>query len=558
MKHALLWLCFIVLSGCSTYQQDVQAGLELAKEGQWQEAEAKFSDALDNPHDQLLYYLEVGTLAQNQGDYERSNQLLEQADKLSDTFFRRSFENRAWALLSNPRQANYQGNGIERVYISYLKSLNYLALAKQAQTRQEAIRLQDAALVEVRRIEIKLNEIGAQTPSYADLEAKQNQAFYLKALNWLAGFYTGGRDWDQYLYRDDAWGRYLEGVQYEIQGELDDARISYQAAAKLYEDGYAKQYSLSDVTSQRAWLDTIRMMQKTGWSSDDINRLRDEKLSEESLQQLDAYQDNSAELVVLEHQGFIQHRDEMTLILQAEPYSYSLVLQPLHGGGNIEENDAFRWFTMVYADINPLNLIANYKAGGFWGSYTGLFTKRVILGRGIWRQLEQAKADNLLAQQPIRLTVPYYRRFTLDKQQVQLKILNLASETTTQTQQSITMTSLSDIAFQQQLAVAQRDIYESLLRELVRSWLAYQAASQVEDQATSLILNLVGQVAVFASSAADTRNWLTLPAQIRLTRTPLPPGEYQPTYQVNNKVFKMGTISLSENQTELWNLRNPN
>lgn len=551
MRKALLWFLVAMLSGCATYKQSIDEGLNLAKEGNWAQAESTLEPVLNNPQDQLLYYLEIGTLAQNQGDFERSNDLLEQAEALSDTFLKDSFSNRSWALLSNPRQSNYRGNGLERVYISYLKSLNYLALAEQAKNPTDKLKLQDAALVEVRRIDIKLNEIRAQNPSYQDLDDKNNQAFYLKALNWLGDFYTGGRDTDKFLYRDDAWARYMEGLQYENSQEFDDARISYQKAAELYEAGYAKQYALSDLTAERAWLDTIRMMQKGGFSQDEIDKKITEKLSSSMQSTLQKYQDKSAELVVLEHQGFIPHKEEMTLLLYADPRAYSLVLEPLHGGGRMEENDAFRWFTMVYADINPLNLIANYKAGGAWGSFSGVFTKRVILGRSIWQQLRAAKVDALLTRQTIRVTVPYYSRFKLNNSQPVLEVNNA------RTSQSVRMTSLADIAFQEQLAQAQRDIYEGLIRELLRSWLAYQVAVNVEDDGASLLLGLIGQVAVFASSAADTRNWLTLPAQIRLTREPLPPGNYSPNYRVNEKQFSLGEVSLEANKIKIWNLRNP-
>jgi hypothetical protein len=552
VKKALLWFFFITLSGCATYKQSIDEGLNLAKIGDWEKAESTLAPVLDNPQDQLLYYLEIGTLAQNQGDFKRSNDLLEHAETLSDTFLQDSFSNRSWALLSNPRQGNYRGSGLERVYISYLKSLNYLALAEQAKTPTEKLKLQDAALVEVRRIDIKLNEIRAQNPSYQDLDSQKNQAFYLKALNWLGDFYTGGRDTDKFLYRDDAWGRYMEGLQYENSQEFDDARISYQKAAELYEAGYAKQYALSDLTAERAWLDAIRMMQKGGFSQDEIQRKVQDKLSPIMQDTLKKYQKNSAELVVLEHQGFIPDKSEMTLLLYADPRAYSLVLEPLHGGGRVEDNDAFRWFTMAYADINPLNLIANYKAGGAWGTFAGVFTKRVILGRPVWQQLQAVKIDTLLTRQPIRVTVPFYRRFTLDHNQ---PTLSLNGSNTTQ---SLRMTSLADIAFQEQLALAQRDIYEGLIRELLRSWLAYQVAANVQDDSASLILGLIGQVAVFASSAADTRNWLTLPAQIRLTREPLPPGEYSPNYRVSNKQFSLDKVSLEANKIKIWNLRNPN
>ena len=543
-----------VLSGCATYQQDVEAGLSLAKAGEWKEAEEPFEDALSNKQDSLLYYMEIGALAQNQGDYKRSNTLLEQAEKLSDTFFQNTFTNRSWALLSNPRQSDYRGSGLERVYISYLKSLNYLALAEQEKNPAKKRQLNDAALVEVRRIDIKLNEIRAQNPSYQDLNAKENQAFYMKALSWLGDFYTGGRDTDRFLYRDDAWARYLAGLQYEIDGEYDDARISYEKAANLYEDGYAKQYALPNTTADRAWLDVIRMMQKGGFSQSEIQQKTDKKLSTDMQKTLAQYNQGNAELVVLEHQGFIPDKSEMTLLLYADPQAYSLVLEPLHGGGSLEANDSFRWFTMVYADINPLNLIANYKAGGAWGTFSGIFTKRVILGRPVWQQLYDAKIDRLLTEQTIRVTVSYYQRFTLDQHQ---PILEVNSPSIAPFNNTIQMTSLADIAFQEQLAQAQRDIYEGLVRELLRSWLAYQASSSIQDQNVALLLNLIGQVAVFASSAADTRNWLTLPAQVRLTREPLPAGDYNPEYKVNKKTFSLGKVSLESNEIKLWNLRNP-
>nr|WP_211172754.1 hypothetical protein [Marinomonas sp. UCMA 3892] len=544
-------ICF--LAGCATYKQDIDAGLSLAKKGEWKEAEGKLEGALDSSQDKLLYYMEIGALAQNQGEFERSNDLLEQAERLSDTFLPENFSNRSWALLSNPRQSDYRGNGIERVYISYLKSMNYIALAEKENNTIKKRELNDAALVEMRRIDIKLNEIRAQTPSYQDLNAKENQAFYMKALSWLGDFYSGGRDTDKFLYRDDAWARYMEGLQYEMNGEIDDARISYEKAANLYEDGYAKQYDLSSTTADRAWLDAIRMMQKGGFSQSEIEEKIKAKLSPAMQETLKQYHKGDAELVVLEHQGFIPDKKEMTVLLYADPRAYSLVLQPLHGGGNAEENDAFRWFTMTYADINPLNLIANYKAGGAWGTFSGIFTKRVILGKAAWKQLSDVKIDKLLTEQSIRVTVPYYGRFTLDQHQPTLQM----NSSTATINNSLRMTSLADIAFQEQLAQAQRDIYEGLVRELLRSWLAYQVSSNVQDQNAALILNLIGQVAVFASSAADTRNWLTLPAQVRLTREPLAPGEYTPDYTVNNKTFSLGKVNLEANKIKLWNLRNP-
>ncbi|OUR67055.1 hypothetical protein A9Q77_10675, partial [Marinomonas sp. 42_23_T18] len=171
----LALLSVLFLSGCATYNQDINDGLELAHQGQWQEAEEVINDALDSSQNHLLRLLEAGALAQYQGDYERSNQLLEQAEKLSDTFLEESISSRSWSLLANPMQGDFQPSGFERVYINFFKSLNYLALSEQSTNRHQRQNLLDSALVEARRIDIKLNEIAAITPSYDDIDG-DNQA----------------------------------------------------------------------------------------------------------------------------------------------------------------------------------------------------------------------------------------------------------------------------------------------------------------------------------------------------------------------------------------------
>ncbi|TDO97915.1 hypothetical protein [Marinomonas balearica] len=552
MKFVVLCLISVILSGCATYRNDIDEGLTLAHEGNWKAAESSMDEALNSSQDQLLFYLEKGALAQYQKDYERSNELLEEAEKISDTFFSTSYSNRAWALLTNPRQSDYRGNGLERVYISYLKSLNYLALSEQATSSSKKQQLMDASLVEARRIDLKLNEIAAQSISYEDLDAKEDQAFYMKAIEWLGNFYQGGRSSDQYEYREDAWARYLEGIQYEKSKEYDDARISYESAAKLYEAGYAKQYDLTPDAATRAWLDAIRMMQKGGWSRSEVTEAIDAHLTPPYKTLLEEYKKHDAEIVVLEHQGFVPAKKEMSLMLFADPAAYSLVLEPLHGGGRIEENDAFRWFTMVYSDATPLGLIANYKAGGAWRAVDGLFNKRVILGRPVWSQLSATGLDGMLMEQPLRITVPYYSRFSLDQSKTGVSAGTFTDD------HSLTMTSLADIYLQNQLKTAQRDIYESLIREMIRGWLAYQVQSNIDDQGASMLIGLVSKVAVFISSAADTRNWLTLPAQVRLTRMPIDSGNYSLSYNVGDTTFDMPETSITTDDLVIWNIRNPN
>lgn len=554
-KRFFVVFLVILLSGCATYNQDITTGLSFAEKGQWQEAEKVIDEVLDSKQDTLLKLLEKGALAQYQGDYARSNQILEQAEKLSDTFLEQSFSNRSFALLTNERQKNYTATSFERIYINFFKSLNYLALAEQASSRQSRQSLLDSALVEARRIDLKLNEISALTPSYDDVNGEK--PVYKKALNWLSGFYTGGIKTEDFVYRDDAWGRYIQGLQYELSGEYDDARIAYQQAASLYDAGYSKQYALSKDATQRAWLDTIRMMKKAGGWESEYPTLIKQKLSEEYQALLRTYETKSAELVILEEQGFVPARKEMNLMLYASPRDYSLVLEPVFSGTRQDANNASRWFSMVYADTNILNLLANYKAGGAWSSIAGVFTKRIILGRGVWQQLSSLSIDKMLYESPVRIAVPYYDPFVPSNDQGNLVRLS-AGKQDALVSSGIRMTSIADIAIQEQLSHAHRDIYEALIKELVRNQLAYQVAQQIEDPTANLLAGLIGQVAVFASVASDTRSWLTLPAQVRLVRQPVEAGEQSFSYQIQGETFKSDTMNIEKNGVKVWNIRNPN
>ena len=551
----LALLSVLFLSGCATYNQGISDSRDLAKQGQWHEAEEIISETLDSSQDHLLRLLEKGALAQYQGDYERSNQLLEQAERLSDTFLEESISSRSWALLANPMQGDFQPTGFERVYINFFKSLNYLALAEQAKSRQERQSLLDAALVESRRIDLKLNEIAALNPSYEDIDGA-NKAFLSKAVDWLSGFYTGGINSDDYVYRDDAWARYMEGLQYEISGEYDDARIAYQASANLYDKGYTKQYNLPKDAGQRAWLDTIRMMKKAGGWQSEYPSLAKEKLNKKYQALLADYDKKPAEIIVLEEQGFVPERKELNLMLYASPQSYSLVLEPLYTGTHQDANNASRWFSMVYADQGLLNLFANYQAGGAWNTFAGVFTKRIILGNAGWRSLRSVGIDKMLSEAPVRIAVPYYDPVVLDSTKTKLSS-SLATSGASK-HNSVRMTSLADITMQVQLSQASRDIYETLLRELLRNYLAYKVSSEVQDETASLLLGFVGKIAVLASASSETRNWSTLPAQIRLTRQAADTGLQSLNYQTNGRNFTLDPFELNKNQIKVWNIRNPN
>jgi hypothetical protein len=80
----------------------------------------------------------------------------------------------------------------------------------------------------------------------------------------------------------------------------------------------------------------------------------------------------------------------------------------------------------------------------------------------------------------------------------------------------------------------------------------------VQDETASLLLGFVGKIAVLASASSETRNWSTLPAQIRLTRQAADTGLQSLNYQTNGRNFTLDPFELNKNQIKVWNIRNPN
>jgi hypothetical protein len=146
--------------------------------------------------DRLLFLMEKGNLMRLAGRYEAAEELLLEADLLSDVQRGTSVGEEAGALLTSDASRPFRGADYESVFINYC-----LASCFAAQGRVED------ALVECRRLTEKLNVFNQ---SYK----KDNR------------------------YRDDALARYLTGALYEASGDLDDALVAYRNSLRVYEEGY--------------------------------------------------------------------------------------------------------------------------------------------------------------------------------------------------------------------------------------------------------------------------------------------------------------------------------
>ncbi len=219
----ILFVFVCLLSGCATYYQRNLAFQEAFYEGNFKRAEKlldKNRKAATN-RNRLLFFLQKGVVLQMQGAYAESNQYLEQAYYFTQDY-RTHYLRKAASLLTNPSVTAYRGEDHEVVLLHYYKAMNYLMLREP-----------DKALVEIRRIDIKL------------------RALELK--------YEGSH----YRYTRDAFLQNLMGLAYEANGEMNDAFIAYRNSYESYENLYAVEYGVA--CPEQLKKDLVRSAGKLGF-----------------------------------------------------------------------------------------------------------------------------------------------------------------------------------------------------------------------------------------------------------------------------------------------------
>ena len=204
---ALLVYSF-VLTGCATYGAGIDGAIKQVQNENYSGAESSFKRALSpTGNDRLLYHLELALVKQLEGDYESSNQLLEQAERIAEELETISLSKSLMVMMSNPRKGTYGGADFEKIYINYFKAINYFALAEQAESTSQYLTALDGARVESRRLVMRLNEINDRKGNYS---AEDEDAQTFRSLLKLFDTLLRGNliDLDSLKYRDDAMAHY--------------------------------------------------------------------------------------------------------------------------------------------------------------------------------------------------------------------------------------------------------------------------------------------------------------------------------------------------------------
>ena len=166
---------------------------------------AAASDYLENhkkkygSNRELLFLLDSAMINMLCGNYEKSNENFHRAEALTEELWTKSITKESAAFLLNDYTVPYSGEDFEKALINLFSAINYLKLGQF-----------DDSLVEVRRLDSVLTMLN-------DQYSKKN------------------------IYKEDAFGRYLSGIIYEADNNLNDAYIDYYKAFHTFQD-YEEKY----------------------------------------------------------------------------------------------------------------------------------------------------------------------------------------------------------------------------------------------------------------------------------------------------------------------------
>ncbi|MCP3659192.1 MAG: hypothetical protein GY830_02285 [Bacteroidetes bacterium] len=211
----------------------------------------------------LLYYLDKGYFAHLAGDYSISNEAFKEAKKLYDDYFTKSVSNAAASMAVNDKIQPYYGETFEISMLYFFKILNYLKL-NQA----------ESAAVEARAVN-----------------------HYLKTLT--------NNNWSKKVYKDDAFLQYITGLVYEINGETNNAFISYRKALYLYKN--SRFFNI--VAPQDLYDATINMGKQLGFNSEIRTLKKDFKKQAKNY----TPKNKNSELIIFHYNGLVPHKIANTI-----------------------------------------------------------------------------------------------------------------------------------------------------------------------------------------------------------------------------------------------------
>jgi len=215
----------VSLTSCATYYQANQTFNQEFESGNLKSAlatlQANTKEA--NSKREFLYYVNNGLVLSMMSRYEESNAYLEKAFLFGEDY-RKNYLNEVASYLTNPNVTTYRGEDHEHLMLLYYKAINYLKLGDT-----------ESALIECRRVNIRLQQL-------SDRYQNENK------------------------FQRDAFIHTLMGLIYEADKDYNNAFIAYRNAVAIYEEDYARLFSIAIPDQLKA--DLLRTAWLSGFTSE--------------------------------------------------------------------------------------------------------------------------------------------------------------------------------------------------------------------------------------------------------------------------------------------------
>ncbi len=459
------WLLVPFLFSCATYNRSMSDYYANLKEHNYDNAlhSLEKNKLIKKNRNALLYNLEMGKLYFLKNDAQKSNFYFNRADGMIESNSK-SFGDIAAANLLNPMQQAYRGEDFEQFMVHYYKALNYASLGQM-----------EDAVVEARRITLSTN--------------KQNDKFNKK----------------ENRYSNDAFALNLQGMIYEMAGDVNNAFIAYRNAADIYLKANNDYYGVK--MPKQLQSDLLRTATAMGFTGEGQ---RYEKLFNVG------YKENNtvnSQLILFIEEGQAPVKEEKNFLLTA-------------GSNGIN--------SFNYIGANGLQSNFNFNASAY-----GITENKLTSLRAFRLALPTYNVQYL---QPAAITINNNGVF------YNLQLAQNLNSTATNILQERFVTEMAN-ALARQLSKklvekGTQSIAESIAKNNQKRESSDTTVSGKENQKKKNAerAEMAGEVAGFvinmfntATEKADTRNWQSLPAFVSYVRIPLNLGENTITVTYNGQ-----------------------
>lgn len=195
----------LLSGGCATHYQRTIRFQEYVYSGELEKAKEilEKDKKKQKGKDKVLYLMYNGWVSWMLGQNAESIQYLDEADRMIEDMVKQPGYEMA-VLVTNPGIRPYVPEDFEKVMVNYMKAMNFLQMGKRSE-----------ALVEVRRINLKLNELNDK---YKDNKNR---------------------------YASDAFALLIMGLIYDAGREYNDAFIAYRNALNVFESSYSENFGIN-------------------------------------------------------------------------------------------------------------------------------------------------------------------------------------------------------------------------------------------------------------------------------------------------------------------------